>query len=197
MKIFSPVKIFLSVLLVSWVYPLWADGTKIFSLNDGSIIKGQLVSFGQGVYEVQTANLGSIRLNEQDVTSIVQEGFVAATPVVRSAAATGAAFPQGLSPELSQKMSAMQNQLLADPAMMQQVNQLAGDQDLVKILSDPAFMQSLMDAVASGNAQSVEQDPKFQKILGNPTMRGLVEQMYATQKKEQAAPPVQTPDQNE
>ena len=50
---------------------------KSFTLKDGSVIKGELVSFQGGIYTVQTANLGRLLLSEANVDT--QDDFGSVT----------------------------------------------------------------------------------------------------------------------
>ena len=154
----------------------FADVIKVFTLKDGSVIKGQLADFHQGIYLIQSAHLGQVRLNEADVISITNEG---AAPAATSPTTTGAGNIAGV--PLTGQMSAMRNEILTNPQLNQQVQQLAQDPTIVQIFSDPAFMQELMQAMSGQDPSVIQNNPKFQQLLANPALKGFIDQMYQRQ----------------
>ena len=157
----------------------YAEGLKVFQLKDGSSLKGQLVSFAQGVYVVNTQVMGEIHLNEGDVVSIVDENVQAAAPSPQTPAANTP------SPYAAQ-MQQVQQKIMTDPGLTQQVQNLAQDPEITQLLSDPQLVQEMTAAMNSGNPQAVGQNPKVQQLMQNQKMQELIQQLQSS-----LAPPAQ------
>lgn len=151
------------VLLFSFGTVVYAGAIKYVVLKDGSVIKGELVSFDNGIYTFQTDNLGRLQLPEMNVVSISNE------PVSGGQA--------GAVPNFSNKVNAMQNQIMADPQAFETVQQMAEDPEIAAMISDPAFVQQLTAAVSNNNVDSVAGDPKIQQLMSNPKMQALIQQL--------------------
>ena len=163
-------RLILPLLLLTFLSPLvFAGSTKQIALKDGSVIKGELVSFENGIYTVQTDNLGQLQLPEANVLSVANESIAVQAP--QAAAQTGSA------PNFSNKVSAMQNQIMADPQAMQTVQAMAEDPEIAAMISDPDFVKQLTAAVSNNNIDSVAEDPKIQQLMSNPKMQALIQQL--------------------
>ncbi len=162
-----------SVLLV----PQGFAETKAVTLKDGSVIKGELVSFENGTYKIKTANLGDLELAEANVVSVANESM--AMPVQQAPQAAQGLIPQAGAGtgNFSSQVSAMQNQIMANPDSMQAIAAMAEDPEIMGLLSDPAFVQQLTAAMSGQNVEAVANDPRIQKLMNNPKMRALVEQI--------------------
>ena len=156
---------------------------KTFSLKDGSTVKGTLISFQSGMFTIQTENLGQLQIKEEDVLSVNAAGVVPAAAQPLSAgsnplgAMAGMGGSGGMSPMLQQQVNNVQGQIMANPELFSMIEQMAQDPELVQIISDPAFMQQMMQAVSTNDTERLKNDPKIQKIMSNPSMQKLIEQM--------------------
>jgi hypothetical protein len=142
----------------------FAQNTKSFTLKDGSIIKGELISFQDQMY--------SIRLPGQSQTMDVPESYVIQISDANTAnsANTSSTIAPSTIPSAAQIQN-MQNMLLADPAAMEQIQSLLQDPEITSILSDPDFM----NAVMTYDTQKVSENEKTQKLLENPKILRLIE----------------------
>lgn len=154
-----------ALLILLFVPSVFAASTKYITLKDGSVIKGELVSFDNGTYTVQTENLGLLQLPEGNVISVATGGAVAQAPVAAS------------KPEFAKNVSDMQSQIMADPQTMEAVQAMAEDPEIVAMISDPNFIKKLTTAVSNDNVESVADDPRLQELMGNPKMKALVQQL--------------------
>ena len=159
--------------------PLFAQSIKIFQLKDGSSLKGQLVSFNQGIYVVSTQSMGEIQLKEADVAGIVEEGAQIAPGAVGQNPQVPTVASQ---PNFSSQMQQVQQQLLSDPQMSQQLQNLAQDPNITELLSDPQLVQEITAAVNSGSPQSIQQNPKVQQLMENDKMKQLIQQLQSSLK---------------
>ncbi len=159
-------RIFSIILFLLFLTPcVFSATTKYITLKDGSVIKGELVSFENGTYTVQTDNLGQLQLPEANVVSVANQGLVAQGPTASA------------QPNFSNRVSAMQNQIMADPQAMQAVQAMAEDPEIASMISDPNFVQKLSTAVSNGNVDGVADDPRIQELMGNPKMQALIQQL--------------------
>jgi hypothetical protein len=163
-------RLILSLIFLTLSSPFaFAGSTKQIALKDGSVIKGELVSFENGIYTVQTDNLGQLQLPEANVLSVANETIVAQAPQVAGQA--------GSTPNFSNKVSAMQNQIMQDPHAMQTVQAMAEDPEIAAMISDPDFVKQLTAAVSDNNVESVADNPKIQRLMSNPKMQALIQQL--------------------
>lgn len=154
-----------ALLILMFVPCVFAASDKYITLKDGSVIKGELVSFENGTYTVETENLGKLELPEANVLSVATPGAVAQAP---SAA---------VQPDFARNVSAMQNQIMTDPQAMQAVQAMAEDPEIASMISDPNFVHKLNTAVSNGNVDSVADDPRIQELMVNPKMQALIQQL--------------------
>jgi hypothetical protein len=169
--------IFLSMALSIGIFsPAFAEELKKFALKDGSVIRGELISFDKGMYTVKSENLGQLLLSENNVVSVVNESLV---PVVQ-AAPQAAVAPQAAAAGtggFSSQVSAMQNQIMSNPQTMQAIQLMAEDPEIMSLISDPAFVQQLTAALSGNNIEGVASDPRIQKLMANPKMQALIQQI--------------------
>ncbi len=158
-----PILIFLSSSTVVFAQ------SQVITLNDGSQVKGELVSVNDGTYTVRTSAMGDVKVKSTQIKSIT----------------TGSAAPadNNLIPSFNAnnpykaKMQAVQNSVLADPALMQEIQTLTQDPQLAPLLADPALMQ----AATSQDPQAIAGNPKAQELMQNPKMRALIEKIATSQ----------------
>jgi hypothetical protein len=148
--------------------------TKTITLKDGSVIKGELVSFTNGTYTVKTANLGDLQLPESNVVSVASASFAPVQQAPQQAMPTQAPMGAG---NFSSQVSAMQNQIMANPNSMAAIQAMAEDPEIMAMLSDPAFVQQLTAAMQGQNVEAVASDPRIQKLMANPKMQALIQQI--------------------
>lgn len=154
----------LILLLGLWLItlPAAAQNEQTIALTDGTVLKGQVVSLSNGVYKIQTSNLGTVDIKEGNIQSISKGP---------PSASTGGQINQ-LAPAFAQQTQHMQQQIMSDPAIMKSIQALTNNPELMKILQDPKVMQDLMsmdEAAIKNNAgiQKLIHDPEMQQIIGN------------------------------
>lgn len=165
--------IFLIAFVTVAVPASFAGPAKNITLKDGSVIKGELISFDKGTYTLQTENLGRLQLPEANVVSISNGSLSSAIP--QPALTSGIGTPGA--PGFSGQVAAMQSQIMANPNTLQAVQAMAEDPEIVSMLSDPNFVKQLMTAVNTNNVDSVANDPKIQKLMQNSKIQSLIQQL--------------------
>ncbi len=158
MKLFrNPLQGILLIGLLTWASLAYAQPTQTISLKDGSAVQGKVLQLVDGVYTVETGALGKISIRESDVLSV--------------RAQTAPSSPDGSGTK--EQITQLQNNILADPDLMTEIQNLAQDEEIMAILSDPA----LFNALSSQDVQQIEGNEKFQKLLNNPKMQAIAEKM--------------------
>jgi len=173
-------KILFSLFLLSMsANLLWADDTpQVFTLKDGSQIKGVLSSVDNGVYTVKTPIIGDVHINASDVASITN-GNAAPAPALAAPTGLNAPLPASGS-NMDAQIAASQQQLMANPQSMAILQQMAQDPDISQALQDPALVQ----AVTSHDYQAVQSNPRVQELMSNPKMQQLIKQLAAQQQQQ-------------
>ncbi len=170
MKLLLAVGAFL-VALSLVAHPSIADEIRVFTLRDGSTIKGELIGFANGVYTVQSAQLGRLEIRGEHVVSV--------TPIQPAPASPPAPAPAPGRPAVDQQVADVQTKIMANPALMQAIQRLANDKELAALLSDPTVKADLMDALVANDPRAADRNPKVKRILEHPAIQDLLKQMSA------------------
>ena len=146
-----------------------AENLKTITLTDGTILKGKLLSFQNGIYTVETTRLGQVRIKDADIASI------ASGSTAPSAAAIS-------SPQNPGQIQTIQSQLLSDPEIIQDLQTIAQDPQMIELFSDKDFMS----AVLSNDPEKIKQHPNSQVMMQNSKFQELLQKI---QNKFDAPPP--------
>ncbi|MBO6566263.1 MAG: hypothetical protein JJ956_16030 [Pseudomonadales bacterium] len=126
-------------------------------LQDGSRIKGKILSMNGGSYQLQTDSMGVITIDKSKIISISQGGSV---PTI----ANDAAMETGQS-----AVQSLQTNMAADQGLMTSILHLQSDPDMQAVLSDP----ELMRAVQSFDLQTLKNHPKIKKLMANSRVQSI------------------------
>jgi len=129
------------------------------SLSDGSIIYGEIKSFADGVYTVESAAFGIIKIRESDIQEI-RPG---------SNLITGRENINPVDPPAKSDLRGLQELMRGDPETMNLVFALGNDPEFQEILKDP----DILNAVNTGDIASLLSNPKFMQLLNNPKIREI------------------------
>lgn len=154
-------RLFIIVAAANFALCAFAQSTKTITLKDGSVIKGAVTQLADGIYTLETSNLGKITVPEAEVVSITAE----AAPAPQEGN-TGSA-------SLKSQAQEIQTNLLSDPSIMAEIQNIMQDPEIRGVLSDPAFMQAIM----SYNPDQIQQSEKTQYLLQNPKFQSLMEKI--------------------
>jgi hypothetical protein len=125
-----------------------AGEIKEIELKDGSVIYGEIVSYGGGVFTLRSKGLGTVKIEESEIRAI------------RSGAHEG-----GKQDQIQQ----LQQRMMSDKEVVEMILSLQNDPDVQRILQDPEIMK----AVNSGDINALLSNPKFMKLLENPTIQDI------------------------
>ena len=128
-------------------------------LTDGSVINGEVVAYLDGIYTINTANLGKIELKAEKVSKIESLNYaLPATPVV----------PVVSMNNLSQsQVSAYGQALMQNPGNADILKGLANDSNLMELARDPA----IVNAAKTNDFQALLSNPKFMSIVNSPEVQ--------------------------
>jgi len=155
---------------------------QVITLKDGSQIKGQLSGIENGVYTVKTPIIGDVHVAASDVASITNGGATPAAGIAQNNAGNAASLPQAGAtvPITDQQIMAQQQNLMANPQAVADLQQIAQDPEIMQLLSDPALVQ----AVTSHDYQALQANPKLQELMSNPKMQALLQKIAAQQQQQ-------------
>lgn len=155
-------RLFLIITAANLALCAHAQSAKIITLKDGSVIKGNVLQLADGVYTLETGNLGKVTVAESEIISITAEP----APVPPDTGNTGSASLKG-------QVQEMQTSLLSDPEVMTEIQNIMQDPEIRGVLSDPAFMNAIM----SYDPNQIKQNEKTQYLLQNPKFQSLMEKI--------------------
>jgi hypothetical protein len=129
-------------------------------LKDGSRLRGEVQSMNNGVYEIRTESLGTIKLSSQKIESI--------TPISSTSALTTTppAAPAGVSQSTFQ---ALQASMTNNAAIMSTIMELQNDPQMKAILADPEVMR----AVQNFDFDALASNPKIKALMNNSRVRSI------------------------
>ena len=134
-------------------------------LTDGSVINGEIVSYSNGVYTINSATFGEIRIEGSKVSKIETGNSPSPSAQINSATQPG---------NLTQpQIDAYREKLLSNPAAPSVVSGLANDPQIQELLKDP----EIMAAAKAGDIQALMKNEKFKTIANNPKMQEAVEKL--------------------
>ncbi len=154
-----------SLLLLTLPLFAFADDQTI-TLKDGSTIKGEVTQMANGVYTIKATSLGTTQINASQVASISNAPVVAAAPVTNVA------------PDMQMKQ--IQQNIMSNPAMMADIQQIATDPEVIKLISNPAMLQ----AVTSRDMEAIKNNPATQELMNNPKIQALIAELQNNQQQE-------------
>jgi hypothetical protein len=123
---------------------------KEIELIDGSVITGEVLSLGSGVYTIRTGSLGTLTIDDAKVRAIRPQGSLASSPQAGD-------------------IKALQDKMLSNAEVMGLIASLKDDPQFKKALEDP----EILNAVNSGDIASLMANPKFLELLHNPTVQNI------------------------
>ncbi len=80
-----------------------------------------------------------------------------------------------ITPAAKEQVEAAQAQMMNDPEIMSDIQEMMKDPEMVKLLTDP----ELMKKVTSHDLEAIAKDPKAQELMRNPKMLELIQKMQS------------------
>jgi hypothetical protein len=134
-------------------------------LTDGSVINGEIVSYRDGIYVINTPSFGDIKVQGEKVAKIESinpaSALTAIGPNIQTDSPAGA------------QVSAYGQTLMKNPENAAIMSGLAQDSGLQQIANDP----ELQDAAKKGDIQALLNNPKFMNIVNSPEVQEAVKKL--------------------
>lgn len=134
-------------------------------LTDGSVIHGEIVSYADGIYVVNTPTFGEIRVDGAKVAKI--ESTNASSSIVPI---NPTEPPTNLTPP---QIDAYKDKLMNDPKNAAVITGLAADPQFQEIAKDP----QIQEAIKSGNIQDLIKNEKFIDMVNSPKFQEGVKKL--------------------
>ena len=145
-----------------------AQSLKAITLKDGSLLKGKVIELHDGIYTVETSDLGRITIPESTILSITP--VETATPVYQGSKETGGQQKV----QLKTQVEHLQGSILGDPELMGEIQNILKDQEVQSLLSDP----KLLEDVLSYDQEKIQNNDNVQDLLNNEKMQDLIKKVY-------------------
>ncbi|MFC1510159.1 hypothetical protein ACFL49_00675 [Candidatus Omnitrophota bacterium] len=165
-------KIFLLLLISLIASPLFAENIKTIQLNDGSLIKGEILSLDEDVYTVETSTFGTLEIKDADIASISSISQIQQQQT--TSAATTQSLPSGN--QLMQQAQQLQGSMMADPEVMTEMQNLMSNPEVMEILTDESFINSLMT-----NPEMMLENDKLKVLMASPQIQALMQKVQQKQ----------------
>jgi hypothetical protein len=146
----------------------FAGEVRQIKLNDGSVIFGEIVSFSEGVYTVNSGSFGTIKIEDTKIRAILSNE-------VTSNETTTEQLPDFSNSALGTELQSLQSKIMNDENMMGTIMSLQNDPDFQAILQDP----DTISAVMSGDFKTLLNDPKFKKLLDHEAVKDIAKKVEA------------------
>jgi|TARA_Y100000310_G_scaffold343685_1_gene452475 hypothetical protein len=143
-----------------------AADLKTIQLQDGSSLKGEVISLQNGVYTIRTLSLGLITLDAARVISI--------NPGHTGSGGTGASVITGTPAVGAAELDAVKQLMVSNGDIMATILELHNDPQLQKVLSDPEIMR----AVQNLDIEALANNRKFTQLLNNPKIKQIQRQVH-------------------
>ncbi len=145
--------------LFIFLQPLYASSIKILTLKDGSIIKGKVLQLSNGIYTIATSQFGNVEIPEDNILSI-------AVPNTNTQKKNSSSQQTQLKNQVQQ----LQGNILSNPQLIQDIQNMAQDKEIMKILSD----QNLINDVMSYDQNKMEKNAKLKELMKNPKIQKMM-----------------------
>lgn len=155
-----PWLVFLVTLLI---VPGLAAESRI-ELEDGSLLSGEVLDSDGQRYRIRSATLGILEIDAARIRAIELDGT--ASHPERSDSAQQSA---------SQHIESLQKQLAGNQDLLGKIMALQNDPDIRRVLDDKA----LLNAIARRDLDQLRQHPSIQKLLDNPQLRVIIDQLHS------------------
>lgn len=128
-------------------------------LIDGSLVSGQITSFREGVYTLQSDSLGTIKIDESQIKLIRMDSHGTAPWEPVNA-------PNG---SVDNTIQDLQKSMSQNPQIMEMIQTLQNDPEIKLLIQD----KDIMDAVTAGDINTLMSNPEFIKIFENSSIQQI------------------------
>lgn len=134
-------------------------------LTDGSVINGEIVSYANSVYTINTATFGEIKVEAAKVSKIESANYASPdtslSPIVQTNNPTQ---PQ---------VSAYGQTLMKNPENAAIITELASDPQFQEMARDP----QILDAAKTGDIKALMGNAKFMNVINSPKVQEALKKL--------------------
>ena len=152
----------LSFALISTAYG--AQPSKI-ELIDGSVINGEIISYLNDVYTINTATFGEVKIKATKVSKIESANYALPNTTISPIVQTNNLAPT--------QLSAYGQKLMENPDNAAIFKGLTNDTGLQEMAKDP----QIQNAAQTGDIQTLLKNPKFMNIVNSPEIQEAVKKL--------------------
>lgn len=133
---------------------------RYIELTDGSVIRGEVIEAGDGLYRIRTQSMGELTLKESEIRTIGTGEPGSRREAVGDTGGNG----------IGRETAAIQRKILNDPALLNSITALKDDPAVDSIVHDPEIMR----AIQAGDLGSLQKNKKIEQLLESPAIREIV-----------------------
>ncbi len=130
-----------------------------FILNDGSRVAGEIITFQNKIYTVQSTSLGTVKISTDKINRINYS--------------QNKNQRQQNNKISSEQFQEINKSLMSNPAIFQQIQNLQSDPELQAIINDPEIMNS----ISKGDFQSLMNNEKIIQLMDNAKIKQIIGQV--------------------
>lgn len=158
-------KLFIFCLLLMMNAVVYGEQVSRIELNDGSVINGQIVSYINGVYTINTDTLGEIKIEAAKISK------------VETASESSLNMPVGSTSQTSDfsksQIDDYRQTLMNNPENASIVTGLATDPEIQDLAKDP----QVMEAAKKGDIQALMKNEKFMDAVNSPKIKEAIKKI--------------------
>ena len=145
-----------------------------FVLKDKSSVRGAIIAFKDGIYEVKTKAMGVVRIPVAEIAQIDFEPDAAKAPPVERTPLSG---------DLQTQANALFGfdevfqTLASDPALMTKIQALADDPEIAALVNDPEIQQ----AIERGDFLGLSRNRKLWSLMEHEKVKEITRSLTAQQ----------------
>ena len=141
--------------------------TAAIHLEDGTTLRGEVISLKGGNYQIKTQALGVLDIPQNQI-KLVEFNPTATAATARPAPGQGAGNPAAAA-QLADITSRLQN----SPALLSDIQSLSNDPAIMSIVQDPEIQR----LIAAGDYAALMANSKMRRLMGNAKIRKITGQL--------------------
>lgn len=149
---------------------------RVLLLEDGSQIRGELISYAQGTYTMRTGSLGIVELSDQQVQQVTSVKSLAVKSKIRpnirpeiEPSVARVEAENSANSISSASIEALQSAMMSSTSIMNGITSLQSDPQVQALLADPEVLR----AIQSLDFDTLSTNPKIQALMKNPKVKAL------------------------
>ncbi len=150
-----------TILFLGLTFTAYCGQQSRIELTDGSVINGEIISFLNGIYTINTASFGEIKIEAAKVSRIE------ASNAVSGASSAPLNQKVNLTPD---QLNNYSQEIMSNPDNAAIITNLASDPEIQAVARDPEIQRALK----AGDIDALSKNEKFQSILNNPKVQEAV-----------------------